>query len=78
MIKNKRILIQTYGKISYNTALLIVNKVIMGFIENNNNNNNNCTIYSCVDYNGKSVICYVTDNGKSIKFEIYYQKEEEE
>lgn len=71
MIKNKRIIIQTYGKILYNTALSVANKTISDFIEKGYKD----IIYTYKDYCEKLIICYIKDNEKSIKLEIYYQEE---
>ena len=73
MEKQKRIIIQTYGSIEESVVLCAVWQVIDKFIKLNRKD---CLYTLTNNENNKTIICYMVDNGKSIKIQVYYEKED--
>lgn len=73
MEKQKRIIIQPYGSIEESVVLCAVWKVIDKFIKLNRKD---CLYTLTNNENNKIIICYMVDNGKSIKIQVYYEKED--
>ena len=73
MEKQKRIIIQPYGIIEESIVLCAVWQVIDKFIKLNRKD---CLYTLTNNENNKTIICYMVDNGKSIKIQVYYEKED--
>lgn len=73
MEKQKRIIISPYGSIEESIVLCAVWQVIDKFIKLNRKD---CLYTLTNNENNKTIICYMVDNGKSIKIQVYYEKED--